>query len=207
METKNFRIGNYIGVISSDRNLENKAFRIVAIRKNWVEVELNSVTGKTHEVEKTYIKPLLLTEQWLKKFGFDDHLCKPGFIKKEIDGKMDFIISKPDNLNMITENKYCFPFSQGGLTFINYFNYVHEFQNFFHSMMDGMELLNGQSIGEPEPKPDLKSSAEWIKEYNYRILDTDGWDRENLEYSFHKELISKQEFESRLFKSTIERRK
>ena len=51
-----------------------------------------------------------------------------------------------------------------------------------------------------------KSSNEWAKlAFDSRglvILDPDGWDRRNYEYSFHQELISEEEFENRLLKST-----
>lgn len=49
-----------------------------------------------------------------------------------------------------------------------------------------------------------KVSSEWIKEYNIKILDPDGWDRKNYDYSFNKEKITKEEFERRLVRSTIQ---
>ena len=48
-----------------------------------------------------------------------------------------------------------------------------------------------------------KTSAEWIKEVGYEVLDPDGWDRSNFEYSFYKEEITFEEFQKRLFMSTI----
>jgi|688.fasta_scaffold761113_3 hypothetical protein len=48
-------------------------------------------------------------------------------------------------------------------------------------------------------------SSEWIKQYGYIILDPDGWDRTNFDYSFNKELITKEEFEKRLSESTCQR--
>lgn len=48
-----------------------------------------------------------------------------------------------------------------------------------------------------------KTSAEWGKESDYKVLDPDGWDRANYDYSFNKELVTKVEFERRLFRSTI----
>jgi len=48
-----------------------------------------------------------------------------------------------------------------------------------------------------------KVSSEWIKEYNIKILDPDGWDRKNYDYSFNKEKITRQEFEQRLVRSTV----
>ena len=52
-----------------------------------------------------------------------------------------------------------------------------------------------------------KTSKEWYesipKEHNLIILDPDGWDRINYEYSFNEELITKNEFDTRLGSSTI----
>lgn len=54
----------------------------------------------------------------------------------------------------------------------------------------------------------LKTSQEWYneipKEYELIILDPDGWDRTNYEYSFNEELISKEEFMNRVSYSTIQ---
>jgi hypothetical protein len=49
-----------------------------------------------------------------------------------------------------------------------------------------------------------KVSSEWIKEYNVKILDPDGWDRTNYDYSFNKEEITRKGFERRLMFSTIQ---
>ena len=49
-----------------------------------------------------------------------------------------------------------------------------------------------------------KISSEWIKEYNVKILDPDGWDRKNYDYSFNKEKITREEFERRLVRSTVQ---
>ena len=48
-----------------------------------------------------------------------------------------------------------------------------------------------------------KTSDEWMKdEKNLTVLDPDGWDRKNYEFSFYKELITKEEFNNRVFQST-----
>ncbi len=50
-----------------------------------------------------------------------------------------------------------------------------------------------------------KTSAEWIKQKPYlTILDPDGWDRKNFDYSFNQELITFEEFSRRLNVSTIQ---
>lgn len=51
----------------------------------------------------------------------------------------------------------------------------------------------------------LKTSSEWAEECllpGEQILDPDGWDRQNYEHSFNKELINESEFSKRLVQST-----
>lgn len=53
----------------------------------------------------------------------------------------------------------------------------------------------------------LKTSNEWYEEERdkYVIIDPDGWDRRNYEYSFYEEKIDKDEYNHRLLASTIMR--
>jgi hypothetical protein len=53
---------------------------------------------------------------------------------------------------------------------------------------------------------ELKTSSEWIKTVGYEVIDPDGWDRNNLQYSFYEELITFEEFQHRLTQSTIRRK-
>jgi len=52
-----------------------------------------------------------------------------------------------------------------------------------------------------------KTSEKWHekfkKRYKCKILDPDGWDRSNLEYSWHKEKITWEEFQKRMMISSI----
>ena len=50
----------------------------------------------------------------------------------------------------------------------------------------------------------LKTSEEWYKEKEYTdiILDPDGWDRKDFQYSWFVEKITKAEFEKRKCMST-----
>ncbi len=52
-----------------------------------------------------------------------------------------------------------------------------------------------------------KTSKEWEElipdKYKLAILDPDGWDRKNYQFSFYEELITKEEFNRRLSSSTI----
>lgn len=53
---------------------------------------------------------------------------------------------------------------------------------------------------------DMKTSQEWYeevpKEYGLIIMDPDGWNRRNYEFSFNEELITKQHFIMRVMHST-----
>jgi hypothetical protein len=53
---------------------------------------------------------------------------------------------------------------------------------------------------------ELKTSSEWIKTVGYEVIDPDGWDRKNLQYSFYEELITYDEFQRRLVQSTVRRK-
>jgi len=50
----------------------------------------------------------------------------------------------------------------------------------------------------------LKTSEEWAKLFTLTIVDPDGWDRKNFNYSWFEELITREEFERRAYKSTTE---
>ena len=47
------------------------------------------------------------------------------------------------------------------------------------------------------------TSEEWEKQSNWKVLDLDGWDRKNFNYSWYEELITYDEFMKRLIPSTI----
>ena len=53
---------------------------------------------------------------------------------------------------------------------------------------------------------ELKTSQAWYEtipaKYKFVIMDPDGWDRKNYQYSFHEELITKEEFKMRMANST-----
>ena len=55
-----------------------------------------------------------------------------------------------------------------------------------------------------ERPEDLKTSEQWNKIYNKSVLDPDGWDRNNFQYSWFEEKISEREFTSRLVRSTTQ---
>lgn len=57
----------------------------------------------------------------------------------------------------------------------------------------------------------LKTSEQWYQQYKdewgFTILDPDGWDRQNYDYSFKQEKITLKEFVNRVFFSTTQSEK
>lgn len=54
----------------------------------------------------------------------------------------------------------------------------------------------------------LKTSEQWQKiDLSVTVLDPDGWDRQNFQFSWFEELITKEEFDNRLIISTCSRNK
>jgi len=53
----------------------------------------------------------------------------------------------------------------------------------------------------------IQTSDKWLKDDEFKnliILDPDGWDRANFQYSFYEEQISLEEFRKRVYVSTIQ---
>ena len=54
------------------------------------------------------------------------------------------------------------------------------------------------------PKEELKTSEEWQKQFpNTKVIDPDGWDRKNYQYSWFEEKITLAEYITRLSRSTV----
>ncbi len=49
----------------------------------------------------------------------------------------------------------------------------------------------------------LKTSVQWCVVFECVVMDPDGWDRKNYEYSFEQELITEEEFRKRISNSTM----
>lgn len=48
----------------------------------------------------------------------------------------------------------------------------------------------------------LRTSEEWAVQLGADVLDPDGWDRKNFIFSWHEELITREEFDKRYLAST-----
>lgn len=53
---------------------------------------------------------------------------------------------------------------------------------------------------------EVRTSEEWMDflKPGARVLDPDGWDRQNFNYSWNEEPITSEEFENRFYQSTVE---
>lgn len=48
-----------------------------------------------------------------------------------------------------------------------------------------------------------RTSEDWAAQLGAEVLDPDGWDRRNFIYSWHEELITREEFDRRFMRSTV----
>lgn len=73
------------------------------------------------------------------------------------------------------------------------------------SKRDYLSILRNEVIhGMTGPETvELRTSSEWQSMRGDVIMDPDGWDRRNYEFSFYKEKISLSEYEHRLSLSTM----
>ncbi|WP_163321660.1 hypothetical protein [Draconibacterium mangrovi] len=137
MESNELRIGNLV-------DYEKTTHRITAINttpKNdysfcesqWINEEGNEYYSHTFDL----INPIPLTEEWLRKFGFDDKEYKPGYIGIDYkDGMiLSFVLCKPGKL-FEAQKHYTFELRDH---YINPIEYVHQLQNFYFAIT-GQEL-------------------------------------------------------------------
>ena len=81
---------------------------------------------------------------------------------------------------------------------------------YYSGKLRKLQRLEGQSLEEClqdelyNISSKNKTSREWQEIYpDVRIVNPDGWDRSNFEYSWNEELISLEEYENRVRESSI----
>jgi hypothetical protein len=102
--------------------------------------DLKWLTENPDDFNKDH-SPIILTEEWLLKFGFSDKDYKKGYIGKDFKSGgmiLDFVLSKPFEKGEWNDT-YTFDFE--GHRFIM-LKYVHELQNFYHTITDVMLSLS-----------------------------------------------------------------
>jgi len=81
--------------------------------------------------------------------------------------------------------------------------YMTQARRLFKITLENDGVAKSQVKGKA-PNGGLKTSREWAKDFPLvSILDHDGWDRTNFEFSFNEELITRGEFRFRLNQSTL----
>ena len=96
----------------------------------------------------------------------------------------------------------------------DYRNWIGEEQsNRFTKMLlrkvnENIDILE-RTIGKLESKEEIKTSDEWENSdlpemKGTEVLDPDGWDRQNFDFSYYQELITKDEYLLRVGGSTCE---
>ncbi len=123
MKAENLMIGNIVYLQDGDPT-KNQEYHIKA------DDIIKHDTG--YFAQNGYIvTPILLTEEWLLKFGFSDKDYKTGYIGKDFKygewERYNFVLTKP---HMVVENldKYIFELKEHRIKPISY---VHELQNFY----------------------------------------------------------------------------
>ena len=66
-----------------------------------------------------------------------------------------------------------------------------------------MKLSKPTANIEPQKDNRVMSSEAWNQIFGWRILDPEGWDRQNFDYSWYQEEITREEFIRRTQSSTV----
>lgn len=132
MEAKNFRIGNLV-------NYAGYFSRIIQISEDKMSLLDIKDCGVCNDVKFEEIKPIGLTEDWVKKLGFNDSDYREGYTgidSTSTNGMTtDFVITKPKFMGE-WQTYYAFDLPSHRFSTINY---VHELQNLFN-IITGHEL-------------------------------------------------------------------
>ncbi len=110
------------------------------LKKDGVVVKIDARSIFDIWNEKGIIKhgyePILLTEEWLLKLGFNKEYHHD-YIGIDV-GDTDFVLTYPNVIGEFWEH-FIFQFEAGGVSKLKEIKYVHELQNLFHSLT-GTEL-------------------------------------------------------------------
>lgn len=133
MNVAELRIGNYINFLDIKR--EVKAILNIANRKDVYWIVLNDFVGS----KTIHLKPILLTEEWLVKFGFENYNYING-LKGFEEVATGYVLNEllltyfDANKSLTGEGYFCS--SKNEKNIINKFplKYVHQLQNLIFAM-------------------------------------------------------------------------
>jgi hypothetical protein len=123
MEAKELRIGNYV----MDRG--SKTLCIDWMDENKVNMKMMLGVMEVHPVteEFGYCKPIILTEEWLEKFGFHYHKSKPCIYYIKSWGVNGVAIVLKDYHYVGFEYEM-------GKGYTKQIDYVHQLQNIYYAL-------------------------------------------------------------------------
>ena len=122
---------------AEDLRIENL---INLTKDNFKTVKVYQLDGfdiyKLSESECIDIEPIPLTEEWLLKFGFDEHTIKGSYNIGEFRFHTQRPFAKDDKFTLVTEIHWCGRHTPivGGI------KHVHQLQNLYHALT-GKELI------------------------------------------------------------------
>ena len=128
MEANELRLGNFI-------QIKGKPECITTVDS--LDGRISHGGDSVDDMSPDYYEGIPLTEEWLRKLGFDDKDYKKGWIGINVKFT-DFVLSKP-NTEVVHSDHYCYNYECGRLVLYNEFKYVHKLQNFFYALT-GEEL-------------------------------------------------------------------
>ena len=120
MEVQELRLGNEIQYLSASGGYIDKTVDLQVLK-----ILLESESAKD-------FKPIPLTEEWLRSFGFEDETYKKGYIGVEFKSNMtlDFVLTKPKFMGE-WQKDYQFELREHRIVGVEY---VHELQNLFFAI-------------------------------------------------------------------------
>ena len=118
MKTNQLKLGNYF-------TYDKKLVYIAEILKDQT-VTIYDGHGLDLHIPLSLLRPILLKNDDLVLFGFDEADYKDGFIGIDFNGT-SFALSKPTT----NDKFYKFHFTHGGIHLFNQIKFVHELQNFY----------------------------------------------------------------------------
>jgi hypothetical protein len=136
LSAQDLRIGNLVYYHIEDPMDERKEYdKIGPIDHN----DLRCLV--THEDNSEY-RPIPLSEEWLRKFGFSDKEYQEGFIGIDVN-HMNFVLTKPNKMGDFQEY-FAWEYKNDIWPKYNELKFIHELQNLFYCLTGEELVINEQ---------------------------------------------------------------
>lgn len=130
MEAKELRIGNYVDYLGQNSIITD-------IVRDHGRYFIDTDKFRVIFLDSIDLNPIPLTEEWLKKCGFDNSEYKKGYIGIDVR-YTDFVLAYPKT-HIEHSEFFCWTFEQGKLQMFKEIKYVHQLQNLYFALT-GEEL-------------------------------------------------------------------